>query len=312
MTTFTDLLRQTTTRCNARGKQLAITVLLLGSISLVLWIIAWRVAMVEGLRHMEAFLGPEASARIEMQMQSIGRPDDMQRIGMSIAKAMEERLASIPEAEQKDVLGAVLLRFGADVFPFFFVISVIMCFLFLWSRAFFLLLGAGANMAWWPMAKKSLALIPGLIGVWFVISAITALWIPIVALPAAMILPDLVPLVIFIALVNAAVFWPRLAFAPVILVQDTRSIVDSVRRSFAASKGQWLRIVLNLIGVSAVAWIGTTVAQFILNILIRITVAFSPYAFLLGQIMTFVLLLAAAYRTVFLVELKQAITKERG
>ncbi len=311
MVTFPQLLRQTTAHCNHRGRQLATGVLVFGSISVVLWILAVRIGMTEGIAQLQTILGPEATARVQTQIGMIGSQQDVERIGMVISNEIAQKVKSLPQAEQEEMMLTMFLQAAGTAFTRILPIVLAMTLFWIVGRAFFLVLGAGPDEEFLPMVRRAVRLLPRLILLWLLIACTLFLWIPVLSFGFMFIFPPAVFLVILAGIIFAIVAGPRLILAPVILVQDGTGIRESIRRSFHISAGQWKRIVFAVIGVGAVIWLGTGVCQIVVNLLIKFTIPFSPYALLLGQIMTFVMFTGVAYRSSFTARLKENIVTDK-
>lgn len=308
MITFPQLLRQTTAHCNRRGRQLSIAVLAFGTVSIVLWILAVRIGMAESMAQLQTILGPEATARIQAQIGTIGSQQDLEQIGMTISSEIAQKVKSLPPEKQDEMMWTMTAQAFMGAFSRILPILIFMSLFWIFSRAFFLMLGAAKGEEdFLPMVMSTLRILPRLIGVRLLTACLLFLWIPVVSFAVLFVFPAGVLVVMIAGMIFAIVAGPRLVFAPVILIQDHVGIRESFRRSFRISAGQWKRVVLNTIGVGAVVWLGTGVCQIVVNLFIKITLPFSPYALLLGQMMTFVTFMGVAYSTAFTVRLKEAV-----
>ena len=301
---FSDLLRQTTAQCNSRGKQLAVGVLAFGIVSIILWLLLLSMASKAGVKELTALLGPAPVARIAYTMKS---SRDAGLTADAINRELQEKFGTLPQQEQVTIIGAAAIHWFKDVQAVLVPLGLLLIFLWLWSWAYFLVLAAGPDIPWWPMALLSLRWLPRLITLFFLVACMLFLWVlPLVAL-CLLLYPPLSLLVVLAGVVTMIVLGPRLVLAPVILIHDRAAIRQSIRKSIRESQGRWWKIVLYLLGVGAVVWIGVTFAQIIVNLLIRLALPFSSQAIFISQVMVLVTIVGAAYRKVFLVKLRQTI-----
>lgn len=308
MATFPDLLRLTTAHCNRRGKQLAISVLLFGSVSILLWILTSQSIISEGTRQLTALLGPEAVTRIEQKIEGMaGRPDGEAMVNV-FRQELNAKLGDIPRDEKIAILINVGIRGSIAALPTIGLGVLLIAFCTLWSWAFWLVLGAGSEASWWTMMTQALRLMPRLLALIILLFCITVLWIPVVAVAVGIVVPVVLPVLLVAEIVFAGYLWPRLLLSPMILAQDRTTVINAIRRSIKLSKRRWFRIVGNIIGVGAVVWLGTFIARILLNMLVQVALPVSPYAVFLWQVLTYILLIGSAYRTVFAMRLKEELS----
>jgi hypothetical protein len=309
MATFGDLLRSTTAHLNRRGLPLAISVLLFGCVSIALWVLALRTLNAHVMNGLEKVLGRESAARIERQVRSIGSQADIEGFGAAVLEEAETVLRDVPRDKQADLLLSAVLGSMRSALPQFLLIGFALVALWLWVRAFFLVLACRPKDDWWPMMLRALRLLPRLLGVWLTLWSCLMLWYLLLGMLFVPFLPSAFIPIMVIGVSVAIYIAPRVVLAPVYAVQDGRGIAESMQRSLRVSDGRWARILGSLVAMMALVWLATMLAQIMVNLLVRLALPFSVFALFLGQVMTFIALIAAAYRTVFLVKLKEDLTQ---
>ncbi len=312
MTTFPTLLRKTYADCIRVRKPIGIAILITGGITVLLSVFVWQIAVGAGVRELGKILGPEKAAEIEQHAWAAGTSSGMQQVIMEVGQAMEVKLASMSEEEKDVAIETVMTGFFTDVFPVMAGFALLAIILTLWNRSFFLVLGVRGKGKFGEVAADAFAWMLPLLGVGILTSLLVIAWVIVSMLVAAIVGAVLSPIVGFVVAVplmigGALYLGPRLALAPVILFQDRAGVIGSLKRSFRMTEGKWWKVFSNLLGAGAMVWIVLFAIQIIVNILARVAMPFPPAPFIIGQMMVFASLAGAAYSTVFVVRLKEAV-----
>lgn len=313
MATFPDLIKKSFADCSRAGKPLGIAVLITGGVTILLTVFMWGATLETVGRAIGGILGPDEGERIVVQMRDAGLSSArVQRLAMEVSQALGDKLGSMAEAELSAAIQQMTGTLLAESLPILAGFVVLLLVISLWSRAFFLILGVRGERKFGEIAMDAMAWMLPLLCVCFIIIAAIAAWIAISLLAGV---------ILGVALSNAAgaliavplgiagliYMWPRLIMAPVALVQDRAGIIGSIRSSIRMTRGHWLKIFGNLVGAWAVVWIVMTACGFIVTVLAAAAGPFPPAPFAINSVMSFVTAAGAAYWTVFLVRLKQAV-----
>lgn len=310
--TFPNLIKQTFTDCNRAGKPLGIAVLITGGATILVTVFLWRAMLGTGARALGGIVGPDEAARIVEQVRGAElSSSDAQRIAMEVTQTLKNTLDSMPEAE----LSAAVRQMTVSLYeaiPILAGFAVLFLIISLWSRAFFLVLGAQGERKFGEIAMDAFVWMFPLLCVCFIIIAAIAAWIAICLVAGiilGMALSSVAGVIIAapLAVVGLIYMWPRLIMAPVALVQDRVGIIGSIRSSVRITRGHWLKIFGNLIGAGVTVWIVTFAVRIGVNILVRVAEPFPPAPFVISRVMIFITIAGVAYWTVFLVRLKQTI-----
>ncbi len=312
MLTFPDLLRRTFTDCNRAGKPLGIAVLITGGITVLLTMFLWQMALGTGVRELGRILGPEETTRLEERAWSAGSTSGMQQAVMEAVQALEVKLNTMTEEEKAAALQMAMAGFFTDVLPVLSGFAVLSFLLGLWSRSFFLVLGVRGHGNFGTLAIDAFAWMLPLLGVGALIVLAMGAWVALSVVAGfvlGMILSESAGVLVAVPLAIGGLLFvgPRLVLAPVMLLQDRTGVMESIRRSIRVTKGRWLKVFGNLLGAGAMVWIAVFAVQIVVSMLARVAQPFPPAPLVIGQVMTFVGLVGAAYQTVFLVRLKETI-----
>lgn len=308
---FPSLLRATTAQCNRHGKILAVAVLCLGALAIMGQVVFIRVLTAESLRHAERLLAAEEWQQVQSAIDATGGTADPQAVLAVTLPALERAVAVVDPAERERVIVSAVVTSLRREWTALSIVAILSCIVGLYGRVFFLVLGAARGTLPLPdAARRAARALPGILAIGLLALLLTAPWPFLLGFLFARTWPAGVPLALF-GLIPAVLYLPRLAIAPAIYVQDQPGIRESVRRSLEQTKSQWLRITGYLLGAGAVVWIGVSVAQVAVNLLVRLASPIDAAAFWISSVMAFVVVLGKAYTMVFTVRLKEAVVDGR-
>ncbi|MBU0458744.1 hypothetical protein KKF03_04860, partial [Patescibacteria group bacterium] len=148
-----------------------------------------------------------------------------------ISRLMEE-LEMIPkdELEQADESLSASF-FTPELMGGLALLAFVLILIFLLGQAYFLVLAVDQELSIGALINKAIRVFVPLIGVsiWATIRSFA--WIPI------------------LGIFTGIYYFPRFAFAGVILVGEKKGVIESVNESLSRTKGSWFRIVGNYIGL---------------------------------------------------------------
>lgn len=197
----------------------------------------------------------------------------MMQLGLEGAEVTEDSLENLKSG------------FFAKMIPAFVLFTLVSALLSIIANAYYLALVADGGQSIGPAFARVPRLILPLLCVWVLILLLSFLWIP------------------FLGILLAIIIGPRLALAPVILVQEKAKIIESIKLSYHRTRGYWCKVVGNMLVVVLLLM----VVSVIMGVLLSLLSTASPY--LVTVLMQFVGYLTLAYATVFTVQLEGTITK---
>ncbi len=308
MTTFPDLLKKSAADCNRAGKPLGMAVLLAGCVTIAITLVLWGTALRSGIRELSTIIGPDAASRIQEQVMYSGSRSEMQTLMSEVSKELDAKFKDMTPERKAEMIGLSFGRFMTDVAPLFIGFIVFSAILGVWMRGFFLLLAIRKTGDFKALAGEALTWMLPLLGLGLLLGAAFGA-IALVPFVLGGLLDNSYVMGIggFLGVGFVLYLVPRVAFAPVFLIQDKTGIRGGIRKSLLLSEGKWFKIVGNLLGAGAMVWIAVFVCQFFINVLSSIAGPVPAFGLIIGQVMVFITLIGKAYSTVFLVRLKEGL-----
>ena len=162
--------------------------------------------------------------------------------------AIDEAMGELGMIAKDGQINPTAMMFSPQIAGTLGIVTLIMVLLFLIMNAYFLILPieeiSSATTAFKRAFKIFLPLLG--VGIWAMLRSFV--WIPIIG---------------FIFLIYYA---PRMIFSGVIYLKEKKGISESVRVSMERTKGKWLVIVLNFIGLVVVSFILLIIASAVLAV----------------------------------------------
>ncbi len=141
------------------------------------------------------------------------------------------------------------------------VAALVMVLLFLIMNAYFLILPIEKISSAATAFKRALRVFLPLLGVGIWVMLRSFIWIPVIGLWVMPISFVLIPVIgIFFCFCYAL----RMIFAGVIYLKEKKGISESVRVSIERTKGKWLVIVLNFVGLAVVTFVSMAIISSVL------------------------------------------------
>lgn len=273
---FSDLFSMSLKDLQAKWK----TVAILAVIFAVLITLAQMMALSTAEKYTTSIFGGISEERMENIAERMEGGDEqaladfMAELGITGDLDSPESEAAV-EAMVKQSFKAMLPSFGL-----YAILSLIITVI---AHASYLTFAIQKLKDPWVILQKGLKNSPSLFGVWVWAFLRSFAWIPI------------------IGIIPAIIFGPRMALAPVLLLEKNKGVTDSVSVSMNATQGYWGKIFGNAFLLGVAMFLTAIVASIIIGIVLM---AVAPLKVLAGH---FVGQVIAAFCAIFFVHLSHTI-----
>lgn len=307
MPTFQELLSRALRSCNRHGTVLSAGVIVWGICLLLVQLLLWR--QITGIAAMETrrFVGDDQYAQIR---QTVEKPaysaSDIDDIATFVLTHGKAKMGAMKAFDRNAYAAAMAIEVAKEMIPPVAAFGSLLILLQLLSKAYFLVVVARKTESADRALRRLLRSFPALLWTWILMGALSLLWLPFLLDLFVIVWPDVVFLSL-LAFVPVLFLLPRFLFAPIILLQEGKGPMQSMRLSYRRTRGRWKWIVLQMLGVMGVLWIFATFAGALFDGLVSAVAQYSPLAVVLYWLGIFLALATLAYRLAFTVELKEAI-----
>ncbi len=307
MLSFPALLGRTTSLCNRLGSAIAYGTVVFGLLTIAVQIGQWRTVLVPVGNILREFSSEQEYAAIVAKTENLRYgPEGLQE---QVARGLEllDKKATAMEPDKRELyLAALLDRVSRELLPVVAGFTFLLLLVHGAARAFFLTV-AGRRIGGFSAAlPEALRVLLPLMGVWIAVGVCSLLWLAFAFLMLGVVWPQGF-IVGILLLVASAWLYPRLALAPAILAEEGRGILESLRLSFERTRGRWGYVVLNLLGIGAMMWMVTTIAEGAVGQLASMVLTRSPFGVFLYWLLPLLLVLKTAYDMAFNIELSRSL-----
>lgn len=195
-----------------------------------------------GMKDVVNEMGMDAGKMEELSM----RMKNGDETAMAEMEALLDKNVGAMGDEAKAMMAGKMLAVFA---PFIGLAAILGILIAVLSHAYFLLLALSPTSDAMATLKKTPALFFPLLGLWIWMLLRSFVWIPI------------------LGFIPAIILGPRFALSPVIMIKQKKGIMESVRMSYAGTKGYWGKIVGNMIVAGLCVMLAGIVAGIVIGIL---------------------------------------------
>jgi hypothetical protein len=307
MDTLPSLLSRSLRLCNSRGTALAAGVAVFGVLIVLLQAGLWSQLTRGVAAETSAYLGPQAYAEVQTHAErETYTPDDASALSAAVWKRVDADTKGLTPDARNAAVARVALRFLRIIVPAIALFGGLVWLIGLFAKAFFLTLFTRRPLFLSDAVVLTVRAFPGLLLIWLLQWLQSCLWLLYVfallsALHPAFLLGMLVTVFPVLAL------YPRLLFAPVIRLEEGKTVRQSMRLSFTRTRKKWLLTVVPLVGLMAVLWMASNLVNLLLASLAAAVLQYSPLAEKLFWLVPILVLVLTAYRLAFIVELQKDV-----